>query len=179
MDVDPELATLVRERLDERQPRLPSRFIPPPERPGSRRRVAAVAVAAFLLGVGVAILIRPAVSTIVPSGVLGLPPAATPTPAAPVSSPRGALPGGGPASRALPPGASSSPSPTPDAGPTSPATAGGGAPPAGAPAPTATPAPQQSAPITIQVTLPPLLPTPKPSPTSSGICLLGIVCVKT
>lgn len=177
-DVDPDLASLVRERLDARLPRLPARFVPPPERPVRRRWVAAVAVAAFLLGVGVAVLLRPAVSSTVLSGVLGRQPAATPTPVVPASSPRGVVPGG----RAQPSGSSqtgSSPSPTPEAGPSQ-ATAGGApqvAVPA-VPAPPATPAPQQSAPVVIQVSLPPLpLPTPTPRPSSTP-CILGIVCIK-
>jgi hypothetical protein len=177
-DVDPELAALVRERLDARVPRLPARFVPPPQRPVRRRRVAAIAVAAFLLGAGVAMLLRPAVSSTVLSGVLGLQPVATPTPAAP-GPPRGG-PGAGQPARTLPsvslPAVSPSPPPTPSAAPT--AGAGAAAAPPGTAAPAATPAPQQSAPITIQVSLPPLLPTPAPRPSPTPVCLLGLICVK-
>ena len=178
-DVDSELAVLVRERLDAREPRLPSRFVPPPERQPRRRWVAAMVVAAFVLGVGVAMLIRPAVGTVEPLSWFGLQPVPTPTQAAPTPpAPRGVVPGSGHAAGPVPsPTGSPSPSPAPGATPTAEANAAPTAAPS-TPAPGANPTPQPTAPITIQVSLPPLLPTPTPHATPTPICVLGLVCLK-
>jgi hypothetical protein len=170
--VDPELAALVRERLDAREPRLPARFLPPPDRP-RRGRVVAAVVVAFLLGLGIAMLIRPEVRSTVLSGLLGRPIVVTPVP--PGGTPP-AAPGAGPAGR---PAASpsSSPSPSPDAA--APGSAGTPTPgsPAGLPVPTPTPGG-----ITIQVSIPPLLPTPtptpRPSPTPTCLIQLPPLCVR-
>lgn len=184
-DVDTELAVLVRERLDAREPRLPARFVPPPERPVRRRWVTAMVVAAFVLGVGFAMLIRPALNSTVLSGVLGLQPVPTPTPAvSPPQAPRGIVPGLGTGGRPLPSATGSpGPSPSPDATPTPESAGGTPAAGAGTPAPGPTSTAQPTAPVTIQVSLPPLLPTPTatphPTPTATPICILGIVCVKT
>jgi len=180
--IDPELAALVRERLDAREPRLPTRFIPRPERQPRRLRMAAAVVVAFLLGVGVALLLQPSVGSTVLSGVLGRPSVVTPLPAGPPSGVPSVAPGAGPAGRPLPSGSGSpgpSPTPAPDAGgqPAAPPAAPGGAP---------TPAPTQSGGgITIQVSVPPVLPppppapTPTPSPTPTCLLPLPLICVKT
>ncbi|TMC10463.1 MAG: hypothetical protein E6J41_08195 [Chloroflexi bacterium] len=179
--IDPELAALVRERLDAREPRLPARFIPRSDRQPRRLRMAAAVVVAFLLGVGVALLLQPSVGSTVLSGVLGRPSVVTPAPTAPPSGTPGAVPGAGPAGRPLPSGSGSpSPSPTPNAGgqPAAPPAAPGGAP---------TPAPTQSGGgITIQVSVPPVLPpppppapTPTPSPTPTCLLPLPLICVRT
>jgi hypothetical protein len=182
--VDPELAALVRERLDAREPRLPARFVPPPKQSRRSPWVAAVVVA-FALGFGVAVLVRPEVGTTVLSGLLGRPVVVTPAPpsaapgsrgpaAAPSAGPRGVAPTGPPASPApSTPAATSAPQASGAAGGTS----------SGGPAPTA--APQPSGGITIQVSLPPLLPTPAPTPaptpTPTPTCLISLppLCVRT
>jgi hypothetical protein len=178
--VDPELAVLVRERLDAREPRLPARFVPPPER---RRRpwVAAAVVIAFALGFGVAVLIRPESGTTVLSGLLGRPVVTTPSAApgsggpaaAPSAGQRGAVPTGLPASSAPPAPVTT---PAPEASGATGGTSSGG------PAPTAAPAPQPSSGVIIQVSLPPLLPTPAPTPTPrpTPTCLISLppLCVK-
>jgi hypothetical protein len=184
--VDPELADLVRERLDAREPRLPARFVPPPERPRRSPWVAAVVVA-FALGFGIAVLVRPEVGTTVLSGLLGRPvvttplqPSAAPGSGGPAAVPsagqRGAVPTGLPASAAPSAPTTTAPQASGAAGGTS----------SGGPPPTAAPAPQQSGGITIQVSLPPLLPTPaptpaptpRPSPTPTCLISLPPLCVR-
>lgn len=178
--IDPELQTLVRERLDTREPRLPARFVPPPERPRRRGLTLAAVVVAFLLGLSVAVLINPATAGWVPSSLRQhLPGVSTPTPIPPPTAPPAAGPGGRPAGQPQP-GATGSPSPSPDVAATPPASPGGGA--GATPAAGATPTPQPGG-ITIQVSIPPLLPTPAPTPTPSPTptCLLPLplICIKT
>lgn len=180
--VDPELAALVRERLDTRVPRLPARFVPPPDRPRRGRLVAAV-VMAFLLGLGIAMLIRPEVGSTVLSGLLGRPIVVTPA-APPGGAPRGEptpAPGAVPAGRPQP-SASAAPGPSPDAG--TPGPGGAGAPTPGTPVGLPAPVPTPGGGVTIQVSIPPLLPapTPAPSPTPSPTptCLVQLppLCLK-
>jgi hypothetical protein len=158
--VDQELATLVRERLDARQPRrLPRRFVPPPERT-HRYRWAVALVAAFLLGLSAAVLVRPEVGRrLLPIGVFGGP-SAVPTAPAPTGLPRS--PGAGvPTAQ---PGAVPSPSPeaTPAPQPSVPGPGGGGT---GAPGGGAPPPPSSGDVITL-----PLPPLPLPTP-SGGVPL--------
>lgn len=146
--VDRELAVLVRERLDTRRPRrLPERFVPPAQRP-HRYRWAVALVAAFLLGLSIAVLVRPEVGRTLLSGVLGRP-VATPSAPAPTAAPH-RTPGAGPASGATP-AASPGATPAPEPGSPAPGGAAGGA------LPTVPPAGGG----TVQLPLPPLpLPTP-------------------
>jgi hypothetical protein len=143
--IDHDLATLVRERLELREPRLPARFVPPVERPVRRRWVIAATIAAFLLGLSVALLIHPTTATSVLSGLLGRP--STTAAPAPSARPGGAAPVVSPAPAPSQPGGSPSPG-GPDGGQAA------GVPPTPAPTPS-------SGGDTIQLPLPPLpLPTP-------------------
>jgi hypothetical protein len=172
-----ELAILVRDRLDVRQPRrLPERFVPPAPDQSHRGRWMAAVVAAFLLGLMLAVLIRPEVGQVVRSGLFGTHPAVTPAPV--VTAPT--VP-----SVTRTPGSSPAPSSTAETTPASQPSADGSAPPAGGsssvvPVPSAPPSGGDA----ITLPLPPLpLPTPSggipvvvpslplpplPLPTSSG-----------
>jgi hypothetical protein len=147
-----EIAALVRERLDARQPRrLPERFVPPPQ-PTHPVRWAVAVVAAFALGLAIAALIQPGVGQVVRSGLLGQSPVPTGAPGAPAPGRPGAThaPGGQPAPTAAP-----SPSAQPSSGSDGSASGGGSA--GGTPPPP----PPASGGDTITLPLPPLpLPTP-------------------
>ena len=144
-----EIAALVRERLDARQPRrLPERFVPPPE-PTHRVRWAVAVVAAFALGLAIAALIQPGVGQIVRSGLLGQ----SPVPSAPAPGRPGATPVPG-----VRPAPTAQPSPAPSAQSND---GSGSAPGGGSSGGTPPPPPPASGGDTITLPLPPLpLPTP-------------------
>jgi hypothetical protein len=164
--LDQELAALVRERLDAREPRrLPARFTPPARRVHLARWVVGSAVAGIVVGLAVAALIRPDVGSAVLSGVFDRPRAATPhAPQTPRPAPSGGRPGSVPGTAPRPSTATGT-GPTAQPAPTaSPAPPGGG--PSTGPAPTAQPSSGGPLPIplpSLPVPLPSLPPLPLPS----------------
>jgi hypothetical protein len=189
--IQDDLAVLLRERLDARVPRrLPERFTPPaPRRRSNRTGAWAFAVvAAFVLGVAIATLLRPGLGTTVVtdfSSLLGRQPTAPPATTAP-SAPPGATQGPG-ARPAVP---STAPATTPESTPapqpsgqtggtgTGGGTVGG---PTNAPAPLPTggdvitlplpplPVPTPTGGIPIPVPSLPLPPLPLPTPSGGGL----------
>jgi len=169
-----EIATLLRERLDARQPRrLPVRFVPPAERPHRVRWAIAVA-AAFLLGLAIATLLQPGVGQIVRSGLLDRP-GSTPEPTVTAPGRPGVtqVPGVAPAPSASP---SQTPAPQPSGadGSGSSGSAGGTPPPPPAgdtitlPLPPL-PLPTPSGGIPLPVPSLPLPPLPLPTPSGGGL----------
>lgn len=158
-----DLATLLRERLDARQPRgLPERFVPPaPRRRPHRLGAWAVAVAAaFVLGVAISALLQPGLGRGVYSNftrLFGLQPTA-PATTSPATTPVPGIQPGAPSATPAPT-AETTPAPQPSGAAGGTGTGGG---PAGGPS-SAPPPPSGGDVVTL-----PLPPLPLPTP-SGGV----------